>query len=226
MTDTNTAAAQHDSDCALHNEPAYPNRPCDSSALGENTAAALEGSSLGEGDEWSDLEEMAKAATSGPWKACGTIYEHMNCELRGGAKGEGQAIAQFWDGPNAFRDGQFAAAANPSTVLRLIDQARALQPSSAADAKPVAWLWRDWNRAQVGVTLHKSEADTKRALDCEVEPLYAQPHPSQQAGVEVSEAVAFLEKAFPADGFGFAYSYREVQPAVAAILAALKPVSA
>ena len=67
-----------------------------------------------------ELERLARAATPGPWKACGTIYEHMNCEIRSGAKGEGQAIAQFWDGPNAFADGQFAAAANPATILDLL----------------------------------------------------------------------------------------------------------
>lgn len=77
-----------------------------------------------EDDEWSELERLAEAATQGPWKACGTIYEHMNCEVRGGAKGEGQAIAQVWEGPNAFKDGQFIAAANPATVLRLISALR------------------------------------------------------------------------------------------------------
>jgi len=81
-------------------------------------------------DQWAVLEGLAKAATPGPWKACGTIYEHMNCELRGGAKGEGQAIAQFWDGPNAFKDGQFSAAANPAAVLELIAAARAAPTAS------------------------------------------------------------------------------------------------
>lgn len=67
------------------------------------------------------LRELAEAATQGEWKACGTIYEHMNCEIRGGRKGEGQAIAQVWDGPNAFRDGQHIAACSPATILALLD---------------------------------------------------------------------------------------------------------
>lgn len=74
-----------------------------------------------------ELALLAEAATPGPWKACGTIYEHMNCEVRGGAKGEGQAIAQVWDGPNAFRDGQFIAAANPAIVLALLSEIAALR---------------------------------------------------------------------------------------------------
>lgn len=74
-----------------------------------------------------ELARLSEAATQGPWKACGTIYEHMNCEVRGGEKGEGQAIAQVWDGPNAFRDGQFIAAANPATVLALLSEIAALR---------------------------------------------------------------------------------------------------
>lgn len=66
------------------------------------------------------LENLADEATPGPWKAVGTIYEHMNCEVRGGRKGEGQAIAQVWDGPHAFKDGQWIAAANPVTIKDLI----------------------------------------------------------------------------------------------------------
>ena len=66
------------------------------------------------------LEKLADEATPGPWKAVGTIYEHMNCEVRGGKKGEGQAIAQVWDGPHAFKDGQWIAAANPATIKALI----------------------------------------------------------------------------------------------------------
>ncbi|MBB4799705.1 hypothetical protein HNP32_003465 [Brevundimonas bullata] len=87
-------------------------------------------------DNWSELDRLADAATQGPWKACGTIYEHMNCEVRGGAKGEGQAIAQVWDGPNAFKDGQFIAAANPATIKRLIAALRAR--SSAPEAREEA----------------------------------------------------------------------------------------
>lgn len=71
------------------------------------------------------LEKLADEATPGPWKAVGTIYEHMNCEVRGGKKGEGQAVAQVWDGPHAFKDGQWIAAANPATIKALIAELKA-----------------------------------------------------------------------------------------------------
>ncbi len=69
---------------------------------------------------WAELKEAAEAATDGPWKACGTIYEHMNAEVRSGIKGEGQGIAQVWDGPNAFPDARYIALANPATIKALI----------------------------------------------------------------------------------------------------------
>ena len=78
-----------------------------------------------------ELKRLAEGATPGPWKACGTIYEHMNCEIRGGVKGEGQAIAQVWDGPNAFKDGQWIAAANPAVVLALLSEIEGLKAERA-----------------------------------------------------------------------------------------------
>lgn len=50
-------------------------------------------------------------ATPGPWKACGTVYEHMNAEIRSGAKGQGVAIAQVWDADNGFSNALLLAAA-------------------------------------------------------------------------------------------------------------------
>ncbi len=81
--------------------------------------------------DYAELKRLAEGASQGPWKACGTIYEHMNCEIRTGAKGEGQPIGQIWDGPNAYADGQFIAAASPQVVLGLI--ARASSPAPASD---------------------------------------------------------------------------------------------
>lgn len=84
------------------------------------------------------LEKLADEATPGPWKAVGTIYEHMNCEVRGGKKGEGQAIAQVWDGPHAFKDGQWIAAANPDAIKAVVAALREamalLKPFSEAAA--------------------------------------------------------------------------------------------
>ena len=86
-------------------------------------------------EDVAELKRLAEAATPGPWKACGTIYEHMNCEVRSGRKGEGQAIAQVWDGPNAFKDGQWIAAASPAAFLALIAENERL--SRPASEQPV-----------------------------------------------------------------------------------------
>lgn len=80
--------------------------------------------------DYAELKRLAEAASPGPWKACATIYKHMNCEIRTGAKGEGQPIGQIWDGPNAFADGQFIAAASPQAVLKLIAIAKHKGPQS------------------------------------------------------------------------------------------------
>lgn len=58
-----------------------------------------------------EQDDAMTSHTPGPWKACGTIYKHMNAEIRCGAKGEGQGLAQVWDGPNAFKDALLMAAA-------------------------------------------------------------------------------------------------------------------
>ncbi|WP_292038652.1 MULTISPECIES: hypothetical protein [unclassified Brevundimonas] len=99
-------------------------------------SAALAAAPKAEQD-YAELKRLAENASPGPWKACGTIYEHMNCEIRTGAKGEGQPIGQIWDAPNAFADGQFIAAASPSVVLDLID--RASHPA-ASDELPASIL--------------------------------------------------------------------------------------
>lgn len=60
--------------------------------------------------------------TPGPWKADGTIYKHMISEIRSGTKGEGQPIAQVWDGPNGFKDALLMAAA--PTLFEAVTEAR------------------------------------------------------------------------------------------------------
>ena len=94
-----------------------------------NTRATLAAAPKVEQD-YSEMKRLAEGASPGPWKACGTIYEHMNCEIRTGSKGEGQPIGQIWDGPNAFADGQFIAAASPEIVLGLIARASSPAPAS------------------------------------------------------------------------------------------------
>lgn len=64
--------------------------------------------------------EIARAATPGPWKADGTIYEHMVSEIRSIMPGEERGIAQVWQHPQGFADARFIAAANPATVLSLL----------------------------------------------------------------------------------------------------------
>jgi len=49
--------------------------------------------------------------TPGPWKAEGTIYEHMAVEVRCVMPGEERGVAQVWQHANAFADGLLMAAA-------------------------------------------------------------------------------------------------------------------
>lgn len=72
------------------------------------------------------LRGLLAEATPVPWKVCGSIYEHMNCEIRSGVKGQGQPIAQVWDGPNAFRDAQTIEAA-VNALPELLDRIVALE---------------------------------------------------------------------------------------------------
>lgn len=67
-----------------------------------------------------ELKALAEKATPGPWKADGTIYEHMVSEIRSIMPGEERGIAQVWQHPQGFADARFIAAANPATVLSLL----------------------------------------------------------------------------------------------------------
>lgn len=54
----------------------------------------------------------AQPHTPGPWKACGTIHDHMNSEVRSGFKGEGGPVALVWDDTDsAFANARLIAAA-------------------------------------------------------------------------------------------------------------------
>lgn len=131
------------SNCASCGSLAPNSKVCDAALEAQPEAPKVE-------QDYSEMKRLAEGASPGPWKACGTIYEHMNCEIRTGSKGEGQPIGQIWDGPNAFADGQFIAAASPEIVLGLI--ARASSPAPASDelleaveafmpSAEVAFLW-------------------------------------------------------------------------------------
>jgi hypothetical protein len=67
-----------------------------------------------------ELKALAEKATPGPWKADGTIYEHMVAEIRSIMPGEERGIAQVWHHQQGFTDARFIAAANPATVLSLL----------------------------------------------------------------------------------------------------------
>lgn len=71
-------------------------------------------------EERDDLRVFALRATQGPWKADGTIYEHMVAEIRSIVPGEERGIAQVWQHQRGFADARFIAAANPATVLSLL----------------------------------------------------------------------------------------------------------
>ena len=54
---------------------------------------------------------MTRTLTPGPWKADGTIYEHMVSEIRCVLPGEERGIAQVWQHANGFADALLMAAA-------------------------------------------------------------------------------------------------------------------
>lgn len=103
----------------------------------------------------------------------------------------------------------------------------ALHPSSAADAKPVAWRWRF--HADDSWHLGPNEPGKFRfGQPDDIEPLYAQPHPSQQAGAE-ELAVVILRRLFDEKrpGYHDCIDAGEMQCAwcdAEDFLAALKPV--
>ena len=85
-------------------------------------------------DQWAELERLAKAATDGPWfrghNENGSAQGEMS--VWPDARMNGEVIATTgsqmpWEGwfSQPAKDAAFIAAANPSTVLKLIAAARA-----------------------------------------------------------------------------------------------------
>lgn len=76
------------------------------------------------------------------WKACATIYEHMVAEIRTGAKGEGEPVAQVWEGPEGFSRARVLSAAPEGLAL-----ARALVARSQNGGEIMMWRELDMAKA-------------------------------------------------------------------------------
>lgn len=83
--------------------------------------------------DFSQLRALADAATPGPW-AFGTFHRLLVVPSRDGVPDKHSAIADFgpgampWtDDKQAYYDAEFCAAANPATVVALLDTLKALQ---------------------------------------------------------------------------------------------------
>lgn len=79
------------------------------------------------------------------WKACGSIYEHMVAEIRTGAKGEGQAVAQVWDGPDGFSRARVMSTAPEGLALAQALVARAQNGGEIM-------MWRELDMARAIIT--------------------------------------------------------------------------
>lgn len=74
--------------------------------------------------DYERLRALAQAATPGPWEARGLDYSTAVDQV-----GTRKSIARLGDSldSEAWRNAQFIAAANPATVLTLLDEIAALR---------------------------------------------------------------------------------------------------
>lgn len=102
----------------------------------QDLIAHATGGQQGESVDLDKLEAQANSATKGPWMRLfgeRTVYDRMEDGCRGNAIVRADVAFGKADAANL----DFIAAANPATILKLIAQARASQPSAASDAQPV-----------------------------------------------------------------------------------------
>jgi hypothetical protein len=105
-----------------------------------------------------ELKALAEKATPGPWKADGTIYEHMVSEIRSIMPGEERGIAQVWQHPQGFADARFIAAANPATVLSLLAALEEAREREAGLIEQVASLKKAAHCALDYIEEHEADA--------------------------------------------------------------------
>ena len=151
-----------------------------------------------------ELERLAKAATPGPWKACGTV-EQIGGDYKDIIPTSVSCMAYCYGGSAdraEDKDLIFIAAANPSAVISLIDRlkkAEAERDALAAELvelegqEPVAWLY-DW---QAPEGLIKGWVETNRDAIPEdatnIRPLYARPAPAEPVNARLLEALKLAE---------------------------------
>jgi hypothetical protein len=69
------------------------------------------------------LRELAERATAGPWVVWSSLYEHMDAQLRSAdTTVEGVALAEFYRLANGYANATYIAAANPQTMIALLDE--------------------------------------------------------------------------------------------------------
>lgn len=77
-----------------------------------------------------DLRQKAEAATPGPWRECGAARGGCVCGFVWDAEGNFPLVTTDTDdehygfsstGPRKIKDAAYIAAANPATILRLLD---------------------------------------------------------------------------------------------------------
>jgi hypothetical protein len=113
--------------------------------------------------ERDDLKAFAEAATAGPWKADGTVYEHMAAEVRCTLPGSERGIAQVWNHDKAFADARFMAAANPTVILALLSDIAELVERVADVRHDYGNLDREYKAAQETIADLTAERDALAA---------------------------------------------------------------
>ncbi len=76
-------------------------------------------------EQLDELESLAKRASGGDWAlVTEDEYAHITCQ--NGNDDLVGCVAAWWDCPQEMRDIEFIAAANPKTILGMIEEIRRL----------------------------------------------------------------------------------------------------
>jgi hypothetical protein len=88
-------------------------------------------------DDLAELRRLVEAATSGPWKFSPNRYRTSGVVDAAKRRVASSHVGEKSDG-QALHDGEFIAAANPATVIRLLDRLAAAESELAAMEKQIA----------------------------------------------------------------------------------------
>lgn len=80
-------------------------------------------------EQLDELESLAKRASGGDWTlVTEDEYAHITCQ--NGNDDLVGCVAAWWDCPQEMRDIEFIAAANPKTILSMIEEIRRLREAN------------------------------------------------------------------------------------------------